>query len=117
MAILKKEEAKTIIDKMPDNATWDDLMNEIYIRHSGESALKEGKTRLTKNLDEIKKLSLSEKILIVEEIWDSIVRKNQYPELTESQETELIRRIDSYHYNPKQGRTWDEIKAKFWKSK
>jgi putative addiction module component (TIGR02574 family) len=68
-------------------------------------------------IDEIKKLSLSEKILIIEEIWDSIVKDNEYPELTDIQREELNKRIDSYHANPDQGRTWDEIKNSFWGSK
>ncbi len=61
-------------------------------------------------IDEIKKLSLSENILIIEEIWNSIAKDNEYPELTDIQREELNRRIDSYHANPNQGRTWDEIK-------
>ncbi len=68
-------------------------------------------------IDEIKKLSLSEKILIIEEIWDSIAKDNEYPELTDIQREELNRRIDSYHANPNQGRTWDEIKNNFGESK
>jgi putative addiction module component (TIGR02574 family) len=55
--------------------------------------------------------------LIVEEIWDNIFKENEYLQLTELQEAELNRRIDSYHANPQQGRTWDEIKANFWQSK
>jgi putative addiction module component (TIGR02574 family) len=66
---------------------------------------------------EINKLSLSEKILIVEEIWDNIFKDNEYLQLPEPQAAELNRRIDSYHANPQQGRTWDEIKANFWQSK
>ncbi len=68
-------------------------------------------------IDEIKKLSLAEKILIVEEIWDNILKNEEYPELTEAQATELNKRIDAYHANPKRGRTWDEIKNNFWRSK
>lgn len=68
-------------------------------------------------IDEIKKLNVSEKIMIVEEIWDSIVKNDEYPELTEAQCAELNKRIDSYHANPQQGRTWDEIKDKFRQSK
>jgi len=68
-------------------------------------------------IDEIKKLNLSEKILIVEDIWDSIVAKDEYPELTKEQFTELNRRIDSFHVKPEQGRTWNEIKNDYWKQK
>lgn len=65
-------------------------------------------------VDEIKSLSVSEKILIVEEIWDSILVQCQYPDLTKEQESILNERIDSYHANPTQGRTWDELKSEFW---
>ncbi len=68
-------------------------------------------------IDEIKKMSISEKILIVEDIWDSIVAEEEYPELTKEQYTELSKRLDSYHADPEQGRTWDEIKNDFWKQK
>ncbi len=64
--------------------------------------------------EEIKKLSESERILLVEELWDSIIFDEQFPELTEVQRVELNKRIDSYHENPLQGRTWDEIKDGFW---
>jgi hypothetical protein len=30
--IMEKDEAHKIIDRMPPNATWDDLMREIYVR-------------------------------------------------------------------------------------
>ncbi len=60
-------------------------------------------------IEEIKKLSISEKILIVEEIWDDIANSNNYPELSENQQVELNKRIDAYHFNPTKGRTWDEI--------
>ena len=68
-------------------------------------------------IEEIKKMNISEKILIVEDIWDSIVAEEDYPELTNEQYTELNRRIDSFYANPEQGRTWNEIKNDFWKQK
>jgi putative addiction module component (TIGR02574 family) len=68
-------------------------------------------------IDEIKKLSLPEKILIVEEIWDSIAEDDEYPELTEAQRIELNRRIDSYQADPSKGKTWEEIKNNYWKQK
>ncbi len=61
-------------------------------------------------IDKIKKLDTSEKIGIIEEIWNSIAEEEDYPELTEEQHHELNRRIESYHANPNQGRTWDQIK-------
>jgi hypothetical protein len=34
-----KEEAKRLIERLPDNMTWDDLMHEIYVRQSIEAGL------------------------------------------------------------------------------
>ncbi|MBZ0198898.1 MAG: addiction module protein [Ignavibacteriaceae bacterium] len=68
-------------------------------------------------LKQINDLSLSEKILLVEDIWDSIAKENEGFELTQSQKSGLDRRINSYTDNPNQGRSWDEIKSEFLKSK
>jgi putative addiction module component (TIGR02574 family) len=68
-------------------------------------------------INEIKNLSVPEKILLVEEIWDSIAADDVYPELPESDLIELEARMNSFHANPKQGRTWNEIKNDFWQSK
>ncbi|HBA85788.1 MAG TPA: hypothetical protein DCZ95_17025 [Verrucomicrobia bacterium] len=46
--MMVKEQAHKLIDRMPDRATWDDLMHEIYVREVIEKGLadsKEGKTR------------------------------------------------------------------------
>jgi len=67
-------------------------------------------------LAEISKMALSEKISLVEEIWDTIVNDGEYPELTEPQSAELNRRMNSYHANPSQGRLWNDIKNEYWKS-
>jgi hypothetical protein len=34
-----KEEARRLIEKMPDDSTWDDLMREIYVHQAIESGL------------------------------------------------------------------------------
>lgn len=67
--------------------------------------------------EEAKKLSIPERLALVEEIWDSIAEDNEYFELTEVQRQELDRRLDSFRANPSQGRTWEEIKAEFLNSK
>ncbi len=36
-----KEEAKKMIENLPDEATWDDLMYEIYVRQKVEMGLKD----------------------------------------------------------------------------
>ena len=64
-----------------------------------------------------KNLSISDRIRLVEEIWDTIAEENEAFELTESQKRELDRRIESARSTPGRGRTWDEIKAEFMKSR
>lgn len=34
-----KQEARRLIDKLPENSTWDDLMYEIYVRQVVEAGL------------------------------------------------------------------------------
>jgi len=67
--------------------------------------------------EQAKKLSIPDRILLVEEIWDSIAEENQAFELTDSQKRELDRRLEAARTNAGQGRaigrTWDEIKAEF----
>ena len=64
-----------------------------------------------------KRLNIAERIVLVEEIWDTIAEENQAFELTDSQKRELDRRLASVRANPAQGRTWDEIKAEFMNSR
>lgn len=67
--------------------------------------------------EQAKKLSIPDRILLVEEIWDTIAEENQAFELTDGQKRELDRRLESARANPAHGRTWDEIKAEFMKSR
>ena len=34
-----KEEARRLVEKLPDNATWDDVMYEIYVRQKIQAGL------------------------------------------------------------------------------
>ena len=67
--------------------------------------------------EQAKKLSIPDRILLVEEIWDSIAAENEAFELTDAQKRELDRRLESAHAHPGRGRTWEEIKAEFMKSR
>ena len=39
-----KEEAHRLIDQLPENSTWDDLMDEIYVRQAIEAGLADSNT-------------------------------------------------------------------------
>ncbi|HCL55647.1 MAG TPA: hypothetical protein DHW82_01370 [Spirochaetia bacterium] len=53
--VLMKEEAKKLIDTLPDDADWEDLMYEIYVREKIEKGLKAIKENQVLNEDEAKK--------------------------------------------------------------
>ena len=67
--------------------------------------------------EEAKKLSIAERINLVEEIWDSIAEENGCFDLSEAQKQELDRRLESFRVNPSRGRTWEEIKSEFLNAK
>ena len=67
--------------------------------------------------EQAKKLSIPERIVLVEEIWDTIAEENEAFELTDAQKRELDRRLEAARANPAGGRTWDEIKAEFMKTR
>jgi hypothetical protein len=52
--IMEKEEAHRIIDQMPPNATWDDLMREIYVREAVERGLADSNAGRTKDVKEVR---------------------------------------------------------------
>ncbi|MBI4458865.1 MAG: addiction module protein [Acidobacteria bacterium] len=62
------------------------------------------------DIREILKLSVAERIELVEAIWDSIVAVPESLPLTAAQKRELERRLAEYQKNPEAGRTWEEIR-------
>ena len=51
---IEKEEAHKMIDRLPPNATWDDLMREIYVREAIERGLANSRTGRTKDVKEVR---------------------------------------------------------------
>lgn len=60
----------------------------------------------------IDQLSVAQRMLLVEEIWDSIAEEEEKIPLTEAQRIDLERRVAAYEANPKAGSSWDEVKAR-----
>lgn len=50
-----KEEAKRLLEKMPDNLTWDDLMHEIYVRQSIEVGLADSEAGKVVEVSDVRK--------------------------------------------------------------
>jgi putative addiction module component (TIGR02574 family) len=57
-------------------------------------------------------LSVSERIQLVEDLWDSIVVVPESVQLTEAQKQELDRRLDAYHKNPDAGSPWEVVRER-----
>ena len=53
--VVRKDEAHKLIDQLPPNATWDDLMHEIYVREAIEKGLGDSKEGRTKDVAEVRK--------------------------------------------------------------
>ena len=51
---MEKEEAHKLVDQMPANATWDDLIYEIYVREVIERSLADSRAGRTKDVKEIR---------------------------------------------------------------
>jgi putative addiction module component (TIGR02574 family) len=54
-------------------------------------------------------LSISERIQLVEDIWDTIAAEAQSIELTEDEKKIIDERLDAYHRNPDLGAPWEDV--------
>ncbi len=52
---MAKDQAHYLVDKMPENSTWDDLIHEIYVRQVIEEGLADSMAGRTKDVKEIRK--------------------------------------------------------------
>lgn len=51
---LVKEEAHKLVDRMPDDSTWDDLIDEIYVRQVIEQGLADSRAGRTSEVREVR---------------------------------------------------------------
>lgn len=61
---------------------------------------------------ELFRLTLPERLQLVEDLWDSIAVEAESLPLTEWQRTELQRREAEYRQNPSLASTWEEAKQR-----
>jgi hypothetical protein len=50
-----KDEARRLIDRLPEQATWDDLMYEIYVRQAIEAGIRESDADLVTDNEAVRK--------------------------------------------------------------
>lgn len=59
---------------------------------------------------ELRALSATERILLVEEIWDRIAAEPDNVPLSPAHRSELDRRLEALEKNPESGRPWAEVR-------
>ena len=51
---MKKEDAHRIVDHMPRDATWDDLIHKIYVREAIERSMADSKEGRVRNVKDVR---------------------------------------------------------------
>jgi len=52
---MTRDQAHKLVDKMPEDSSWDDLMREIYVREVIEQGLADSKAGRTKDVRDVRK--------------------------------------------------------------
>jgi len=65
-------------------------------------------------LDEIRKLSVAERLELVEDVWDSIAVEGDAIPVPESHRQELARRRQEHRDHPEDVVPWEEVRAQLW---
>lgn len=68
-------------------------------------------------LSAILKLSIPERIFLVEAIWDSITSEKNSYKLSDEQIKILEEELTLFSKNPEEGSTWEEVKERIIKRK
>jgi putative addiction module component (TIGR02574 family) len=56
-------------------------------------------------------LSVAERLVLVEELWDSIAAEVERAPLTEAQRQEVDRRLAAHRANPEAAIPWEQVEA------
>ena len=52
---MRKEQAHNLVEKMPDDSTWDDLINEIYVRQVLDQGLADSEVGRTVDVKDVRR--------------------------------------------------------------
>lgn len=61
---------------------------------------------------EMSQLSISERIQLAEDLWDSILDRQDEVQLDPAQQDELDRRLDRHRQDPTAGSNWGAVKQR-----
>ena len=65
----------------------------------------------------IQKLSVSERIILAEKLWDSVLENESEIQITPNQEAELDKRLLAYSQDKNVGSPWQEVKNRIISTK
>ncbi len=54
-------------------------------------------------------LSIPERILLVEEIWDTIAEKSEEIDMSDEEKRIIDRRLEAYYRNPNAASSWEDV--------
>ena len=57
-------------------------------------------------------LSVSERIQLAQDIWDSVAKVPESLALTDEEKAEIDRRLDAYHKDPNAGSPWSVVRER-----
>jgi len=63
-------------------------------------------------LSDILKLSVPERIQLVQDVWDSIAVIPEPLDFTEEEKQEFDRRVEAYRKNPDSAIPWEQVRAR-----
>jgi putative addiction module component (TIGR02574 family) len=63
-------------------------------------------------LDEIRQLSVGERLKLINDVWETLVEEQENLPLSEAQARELDRRLESYRQDGQPGIPWEEFEAR-----
>lgn len=66
-------------------------------------------------IEELLKLSVPERIQLVEDLWDSIAADPEDFPLTDAQKSELDRRLEEHKADPDSAIPWAEVRERLYK--
>lgn len=67
-------------------------------------------------IEQFRELPISERIQLVEDLWDTIAADSESIRLTDNQIAELDCRLDRFEENSSQGTEWSTLKARILNS-
>jgi len=110
MKTTAKDDVRALLEKLPDDASLNDIQYHIYVRQKIERGLEAIRKGNVIPHEEIEKLSVAERVQLAEEIWDSIAATPEQLPLTEAQRQELDRRLALLEREPARATPWEEVR-------